>query len=179
MSEPGRHRIPARTVQAPGGPNWAVVRDLINAYARSFDLSYDDRQDLVQTAAMRVWRGWATFRGQSRRSSWIYRVVRNEFLSWGRHAKRNRVLPVVGPGQSRLLVDSHEDEVLIGVVAQRWLSQLPAMDRRIVELRYRFELTSDEIGAATGLAGSSVRARLHRLRSRLPPSDSEAVVPCQ
>lgn len=174
MPEAGAgHGVCGRAPQESSDPDWAAVRDLIDAYTRSFGLAYDDRQDVVQRSSMKVWTRWTTFRGQSERSSWIYRVVRNEFLSWARREKAHKNVLPDWSRPSGLSVSSHEDEVLVEVVAQRWLSLLPLMDRRILELRYSLELTSDEIGAATGLAGSSVRARLHRLRSRVSAHNLE------
>jgi len=176
MPESGLHGVRGRNAQERGGPDWAAVRDLIEAYARSFGLSYDDRQDVIQRASVRVWTRWATFRGQSKRSTWIYRVVRNEFLSWRRNAVRDQVVPLDGSPGSALVTGSREDEVLCEIVAERWLSELSVVDQSILKLRYRFALTSEEIGNKSGLAASSVRARLHRLRGRLSIGNLERAI---
>lgn len=81
-------------LMSEGGPDlrddeWPAIRRLVVSYVSVFRLSYDDSEDVVQRAMMRIWRGWHSFDGRSRRSSWGYRVVRNECLTW-RRTKHSR-----------------------------------------------------------------------------------------
>ena len=62
-------------------------------------------------------------------------------------------------------------DVTLAVDLERLLSELNETDRRVLELRYCRDMTSAEVGAVLGIAASSVRCRLLRLRSKLEESD--------
>ncbi len=52
-----------------------------------------DADDAVQETYIRVWRSWDSFRQQSSRKTWIYRIASNVCIDKLRQAKR-RALPV-------------------------------------------------------------------------------------
>lgn len=140
---------------------WSAVRELVRSYVRTFELPYDDEQDVVQRALIKAWRGWDSFEGRSLRSSWIYRVARNEFLTW-RRANPSRT--VLTDGLAMAVVPSSEERVLAKVALERRLVLLDEIDRRILSLRYLEDLTSEQVGKRLGMAPSSVRCRVLRLK---------------
>lgn len=146
---------------------WPSIRRLVVSYVAVFRLSYDDAEDVVQRAMIRIWRGWGSFEGRSRRSSWVYRVVRNEFLTW-RRTKGPKTLVSESPMVPA--VPSCEEQTLLRISLQHRLDQLDETDRTIVLLCFLDDLTSEEVGERLGMAASSVRCRVLRLRRSQHPS---------
>ena len=53
----------------------------------------DTAEDIMQEALLRASRSWKTFRGRSRFSTWLLRIVINTFRSWLARRRPGRELP--------------------------------------------------------------------------------------
>ena len=42
----------------------------------------DDLEDVTQDCLIKAWQNNDSFRNESKHGSWVYRLVRNEFVSW-------------------------------------------------------------------------------------------------
>src|SRR5581483_8455995 len=62
------------------GLMWKVVHAFTSAPA--------DQQDLLQEISLQLWSSLPSFRGESKESTWIYRVAFNTALVWKRDEKR-------------------------------------------------------------------------------------------
>ena len=127
----------------------------------------DDLEDLTQDCLIRAWINRSSFRNESKHSSWIYRLVRNEFVSWLRRrncrAKADREWSVTGRTDHQQCA---ANSVINRLSVAELLPRLEKVDRRILELTYLHGKTSAEVGQELGLAASSARCRLRRLRMR-------------
>jgi RNA polymerase sigma-70 factor (ECF subfamily) len=56
----------------------------IFAYLRRLCRSRQDAEDLTQQTFLKVWRSLGSFRGNSRFSTWVYRIAYNTFVDWQR-----------------------------------------------------------------------------------------------
>ena len=148
-------------------PDWSALEQDIKARLRCWVRDEDDVSDLTQDCLTKVWVKSGTFRGHSKFSSWLYRVVRNEFLSWLRkqdaHERTGRRWSVehLRPPR-RDLAETTTDRL----AAAQLLSQLGALDRCILESHYLDDRTSTDIGRQLDLAPSSVRCRIMRVRDK-------------
>jgi RNA polymerase sigma-70 factor, ECF subfamily len=127
----------------------------------------DAQADVAQRSLIKVWQRGHTFRGEAPLDHWLRRVVRNEAISWMR---REAARPRGGAAALDHMASRERDVaelVVHRLVAERLLSGLDAMDRKIVELRFLEEMNSREIASTLGLADSTVRCRILRLRGRL------------
>lgn len=68
---------------------------LVNQYSkplywkiRSFVLSHDDSDDVLQNTFMKAWKNIGDFQGKSKLSTWLYRIAINESLDFIRHQKK-------------------------------------------------------------------------------------------
>ena len=142
-----------------------------------------EAEDLAQEVFVTVFKRIDGFRGDSKLSTWMYRVATN-------HCKnRLKFLGRRGRGQKRELdeiADAHAiesatmatsaqlprpDDVLLGHQIEgfigRALQELGEEQRTLVVLRDIENLTYDEIQSVTGLAAGTVKSRLHRARLAL------------
>ena len=126
-----------------------------------------DQDDLMQEMLLALWRAVPAFAGQSKPSTFIYRVAHNAALTWRRGAvtyrrqlERFATEPLPAPDPPR----PGEDEALAAIYAA--IRRLPPVDRSLLVLHL------DGLGYAAiaeihGLSENHVGVRLTRLRQRL------------
>jgi RNA polymerase sigma-70 factor (ECF subfamily) len=142
-----------------------------------------EAEDLAQEVFVQVFKAIGTFRGDSKLSTWIYRIAvnlcknRTKYLRV-RHAGDQEELEAVAErvplGEARRAnVGQVErpDEALGGKqvesIVQRAIQKLEPSFRECLVLRDVEELSYEEIEAITGLAAGTVKSRIHRARAML------------
>ncbi len=133
--------------------------------AGSFTSSIEDRDDLVQEIMTRLWTTLPMFRGQSKPSTWIYRVALNLAITWQRDEsqRRKRQVPLIE------VIDTRETTTGNGKVLNRLYEQIRTLneiDRSLILMsldgcNYR------EMSDVIGLTESNVGVRLNRARKEL------------
>jgi RNA polymerase sigma-70 factor (ECF subfamily) len=123
-----------------------------------------EAEDIAQDALLRAWRRRSTLRDANRRTQWLAAIVRNE--AFREHA---RVRP--DPTAEIEVYEGAEDERVVATVEQAdlraALKRLNDRDRRLLEMRYREDLTQAAIADRLGIPEGTVKVRLHRARNRL------------
>jgi len=163
-----------------------LYHDLVRPYERSvyvMALSYmknrEDAEDVAQEAFLRAFRKLASFRAESKFSTWLISITINEARTRLRRQALVRMesldqLPDEDKGISpALLRDWREipseaverDEVR--VLIQRAVEQLPEIYRQVFLLRDVEELTINETAEALNISIPSIKVRLHRARMML------------
>jgi RNA polymerase sigma factor (sigma-70 family) len=131
-----------------------------------------DTEDVLYRVFYRALNALPDFRGDSRISTWLYRISWREGLRHIRKHERttDREAPVLeandqpDPGESILEVLERQETA----EQVRWsLSRLSAMDREIIALRYLEELTTTELAQRLEIPIGTVKARVHRALARL------------
>lgn len=128
-----------------------------------------DAEDVAHDALVRMLRGLATFRGEARFTSWLYRVVHNVAVDRGqgrRRRERREVdveragrLPSADADPGRLA----ERRELLEDVRSAFMA-LPPRQREVFDMADLQGLTSPEIAERLGIAPSSVRVTLLNAR---------------
>jgi RNA polymerase sigma-70 factor (ECF subfamily) len=141
-------------------------------YATSLLGSRDDARDVVQEGFFRVWRARERLDPASDPARLLYAAVRNLARDRLRHrAVEERPHPhfetpyVVHAGS--LLVEEAEEAGEIQAAVQRALELLSERQREIVVLRWRRELTYEQIGAELGIAPGTASAHMQRAVAQL------------
>lgn len=128
-----------------------------------FSKDQDEVNDLFQEVLINLWRGIGSFKGESKFSSWIYRVSLNTCISVDRKKKRQATEPL--DMDINLFEDNDADARQIQMLYKR-VHRLRPFDRAIV-LLWLEGLPYDEIGAITGITAKNVSVRLVRIREEL------------
>ncbi len=154
--------------------------DAERAYCFSVAMKYlrdeEAAADVAQEALLSAHRHRASFRGNSRYSTWLYRVAATSALMYLRKQKR-RSREVLAPAGCDNPVEfleclaesacSPEEECAcaeaIHLAADR-LGELGEKYERIFWMRYRDGYTESEIASELELALSTVKTRAHRAR---------------
>ena len=124
----------------------------------------NEAEDIAQDALLRAWRRRSTLRDDARRKEWLGTIVRNEAF---RHHSRVRPDPV----DEVESWEGEEDERIVSTVERAdlhaALKGLSERDRKLLELRYKEDLTQEAIARRLGIPDGTVKVRLHRVRHRL------------
>ena len=70
--------------------HWESLRKRVLTWAMRWLESPEDAEDLAQDVLITAYSRLDTFRGEARLDTWIYRIARNEAMSWHRARKAAR-----------------------------------------------------------------------------------------
>ncbi len=126
----------------------------------------DHYEDLYQESLVNLWRGFASYRGRAKLSSWIYRVVLNTCISSYRRDRRHRSgrLPLSVCAAKPAAEEAGVEERIGEMYAL--IARLDSFERGLVML-WLDELSYEEIAEITGLTRGGVASKLHRIREKL------------
>jgi RNA polymerase sigma-70 factor (ECF subfamily) len=142
-----------------------------------------ESEDMTQEVFVQVFRSLDAFRGDSKLSTWIYRIAvnltknRNKYLG-RRHQKSHHDIDDVEPSVAHNRAQgftsgevSRPDQAVQGQETERvvreCLAELDEDFREILVLRDVEGLSYDEVGSITELGEGTVKSRLHRARAEL------------
>ncbi len=137
-----------------------IIHRLVGLYAAD----RDERKDLEQETLLQAWKGWRSYRGDAKFSTWLYRICLNTILTQKRRpnvVQRHdglEHLPHVGDDPGR-----RNDEAQRLQLAMR---QLPETDRALLSMHLD-GFDHSEIAEVIGITGNHVGVKLHRIKTRL------------
>jgi RNA polymerase sigma-70 factor, ECF subfamily len=138
-------------------------RGIIFKVIRLYVNHEEDERDLFQEILFQAWRSYPNFKGQSKFSTWLYRVGLNTVLTFKRRPKL--VVPHEDLSVLKVSIDERiqpeETEALY--IAIRDLNEL---DRMIVTLHLD-GYENEEISEISGLTKNNVAVKLHRIKETL------------
>ena len=138
----------------------------------------EDAQDMTHEAFIKAYSSLSTFRGDSKFSSWLYRIVSNVCLDFKRRQSRR-------PSSSLTVEDDEGENIQLDIAdesqspeallerkmtreaVRAGLQQLPDEQRQILLLREIQGLSYEEIGEVMGLEAGTVKSRIFRARKKL------------
>lgn len=128
-----------------------------------------DVEDVVQDVFIKVYGALPKFRGESKLSSWIYQIARNEALNQTR--RNRRAAEPLDDAPAEIPVEARPDEQyhrkILREDLERCLAELDEGFRTVLELRYMGEMSYAEICDATGLPMGTVKTNIHRAKAEL------------
>lgn len=139
--------------------NRGIIFKVIRLYVRH----EEDEQDLFQEILFQAWRSFPNFKGQSKFSTWLYRVGLNTVLTF----KRRPQLVIPHEDLSTLKTSSSEPHAMEDSEALYMaIRSLNEIDRMIVSLHLD-GYENDEIADISGLTKNNVAVKLHRIKELL------------
>jgi len=138
---------------------------IIYKITRLYCDTYEDQMDLYQEIVYQLWKGYGSFRGDSKQSTWMYRVALNTAFTYLRKEKKKG--KNVGLEHIQLpyeIKDSLLEERLTKMYAQ--IKQLPDIEKGIILLLLEGK-KYEEIAKITGFSRSNVATRISRTKDKL------------
>lgn len=143
----------------------------------------DEAEDMAQEVFVQVFKAVGGFRGDSKLSTWIYRIAVNLCKNRVKYLKRRHSeaqdeyealaerAPLTGGGGVTSGDVARPDHLLEGMqlerVVQACIMELEPDFREVLVLRDVEDLSYEELCEVTGLPDGTVKSRLHRARAML------------
>jgi len=163
---------PEDRVQAANFEDLAMpLFDQLYNFARWLTQDTAEAEDLVQETYAKALRGFASFQLGTNFRAWMYRILRNSFLSSRTGLKtmvaldeetEENLLPPTGATPESLLIEQANREMV-----QQALVELAVPFREILLLCEVEEMSYQEISEALGIPMGTVMSRLSRARKAL------------
>ena len=162
-----------------------AFEDLVAAYEKNvYNLALrmtgnpEDAEDMAQEAFLKAYNSLPSFRGDSKFSVWLYRIVSNVCLDFLRKKNKRGAISLSvedddGEDTQLDLPDTSQspeellEKKLTREAVRRGLDALPPDARQILLLREIEGLSYEEIGAVLGLESGTVKSRIFRARKKL------------
>lgn len=140
---------------------------IIHKVSRMYCDNDEHRKDLFQEILIQLWKSYPSFRGDSKFSTWMYRVAINVAIQDLRKTKKEQQLFF----QTNQFKDTFEEkksemqnEKLKLMYAA--ISKLNKVEKAIVMLHLD-EKTNEEIAEIVGITQNYVRVKMNRIKTKL------------
>lgn len=137
----------------------------------------DDAADITQETFIKAYRALGSFRGDSKFSSWLYRIASNVCLDFLRSRSRRAQVPLSfenedEEGEIELPdMSQNPEKVLMKKLSmeavRRGMEKLPPKQRQILVLRELCGLSYAELAQTLSVEEGTVKSRIFRARKRL------------
>ncbi len=140
---------------------------LIHKVCILYENDPDVRDDLFQEIVLQLWKSFPSFRGESKISTWMYRIALNTAISGFR--KQSRLVKTEDLRELHLNIsdagfaDAYEED---SQKLQWAIRQLSEIERAMIMMALE-EIPYDEIAETIGITQNNVRVRMNRIREKL------------
>ncbi|MEN8816124.1 MAG: RNA polymerase sigma factor [Nonlabens sp.] len=131
---------------------------------RKMVLVHDDADDVLQNVFIKIFRGIKNFNGDSKLSTWMFRIAHNESITFLN--RRANKMQLSSQELQDHLIEKLEADVYftsdeIELALKKALYQLPDRQRQIFNLRYYDDLMFKEIAEILDLTEGAVKSTYH------------------
>ena len=142
-------------------------QNIIHKVCRIYTSNQDAHNDLFQEIAIQLWKAYPKFRGESKLSTWMYRIGLNTAITLYRKSKRSIVTQdfdsVLYKIESTSYDDTEEEQLKLMYKA---IHQLTDIDKALIFL-YLEDVNYKEIAETMGITEVNARVRMNRIKTRL------------
>lgn len=143
----------------------AATQERLYWHIRRMVGTHDDADDVLQNTFIKAWRGLANFKGESRLSTWLYRIATNEAITFlGQRKRHGAASSLDDPGSAmaaKLKADDWWDGDDVQLKLQVAIAQLPDKQRVVFNLRYYDEMPYEEMSGVLGTSVGALKASFH------------------
>jgi len=129
-----------------------------------------EAEDLVQETYVKALKGFSSFQPGTNFRAWIYKILRNAFLTSRTGLKNTATIPIDPEGDEETIpaIQETPESILLqrsdSQLVQRALEELPVAHREILLLCEVEEMSYQEISGTLGIPMGTVMSRLSRAR---------------
>ena len=143
---------------------------IIIKISRAYTNTSHDREDLMNDIALELWKSFEKFKGDSKISTWIYRVALNTSMNYKRKKKKDSLFYATN--------DFQKDEIIPWLVEQEQessselellyncIDELTEINKAII-LLYLDGNSHDEISEIMGISKTNVGTRISRIKEQI------------
>jgi len=140
---------------------------IIHKVCRMYCDDETHRKDLFQEIILQLWKSYSSFRGESKFSSWMYRIALNVAIQDFRKEKKRKYLFLESfefKEPTTLPQNTYKDERISALY--KAISKLDKIEKAIMMLHLD-EIPNGEIAEIVGITQNYVRVKMTRIRSKL------------
>ena len=140
---------------------------LIHKVCNLYEQTPSDREDLFQEIVVQLWKAYPKFRGESKFSTWLYRIALNTAIS-GLRKRKNHIAsfePENLPTDIQDEIYSQEKELQLDQLYSA-IRQLSEIERALVML-YLEDKSYDEMEEILGINQNNLRVKMNRIKEKL------------
>lgn len=140
---------------------------IILKISRAYTNSVHDKEDLINDITLELWKSFERFKGDSKISTWIYRVAINTSMNFNRKRKNEKLyFPTdLKQFESKNWImdppDSSPSEILY-----QCIEELNHLNKAII-LLYLDGNSHDHISEITGISKTNVGTRISRIKEQI------------
>jgi len=142
-------------------------QNIVHKVCRIYTNNQEAHNDLFQEITIQLWKAYPKFRGDSKLSTWMYRIGLNTAITLFRKSKRSIKTQdfesVLYKIESSDYDDTEEEQLKLMYKA---IHQLSDIDKGIIFL-YLEEKNYKEISATLGISEVNARVKMNRIKTRL------------
>lgn len=139
-------------------------------HIRNIVLNHDDADDVLQNTFIKVFQHLKNFKGESKLFSWMYRIARNEALTFlNQKAKKNGISSEALQNKviDNLKSDSYFDGDELQIKLQKAIISLPEKQQLVFKMKYFEELKYEEISEILGTSVGGLKASYHHATKKI------------
>ncbi len=139
---------------------------LIIKVSRLYTNSLEDEEDLFQEIVLQLWRSYDSFKGNSKISTWMYRVALNTAITlFRKKTKSPQTDELFEYHYKDYIEDDNEKQTQISLL-YKVVKMLPNVERAIVTM-YLDDLPYRDIAENLGITEVNARVKMNRLKKIL------------
>ncbi len=139
---------------------------------RNMVLNHEDANDILQNTFIKAWNAIASFRGDSKLSTWLYRIAVNEtltFLNSQRMTNLSGILELEDIMVQRLQADSYFNGDEAQMRLQKAILTLPEKQRLVFNMKYfegmKYEQMSEVLNTSVGALKASYHLAVKKIEN--------------
>ncbi len=141
---------------------------IIIKISRAFTKTSHDREDLINDIALELWRSFEKFNGDSKISTWIYRVALNTSMNYNRKKKRDSLFSFFDDFKKNDTLPwlIEQDSSSESDILYKCIDELNEINKAII-LLYLDGNSHDEISEIMGISKTNVGTRIGRIKEQI------------
>jgi len=143
---------------------------IIIKISRVFTNTSHDREDLINDIALELWKSFEKFKGDSKISTWIYRVALNTSMNYKRKKKKDSLFYSINDFKKEeiipWLVEQEQESSSELELLYNCIDELNEINKAII-LLYLDGNSHDEISEIMGISKTNVGTRISRIKEQI------------
>lgn len=155
----------------------AAFEELVNQYSqqlywqiRKLVITHSDTDDVLQNVFIKVWTNLEAFRGESKLSTWLYRIAVNESITFINREKAKRSLSLDDDDSflgEQLESDPFFDGDEAALKLHKAILTLPEKQRLVFNMKYFDDLKYSEISEILDTSEGALKASFHHASKKI------------
>ena len=139
---------------------------LIIKVSRLYTNTLEDEEDLFQEIVLQLWRSYDTFKGDSKISTWMYRVALNTAITLFRKKTKSPQTDELQDFHYKDFLEDDDEKQQKVSLLYKVIKMLPNVERAIV-MMYLDDLPYRDISENLGITEVNARVKMNRLKKTL------------